>query len=261
MRRKLMWIAIGVGALAAVVAAVVLMPGPPPTIAETREALLSSPQQVVIDLAIDIPANSESDNPDHQEIDAEGVIDLTSGEGDFTYDFNELNNAGGFLGHFDEMQILYSDGSSYLDVFERGRAWVRVAPEEVGRDELARLGDIMLTSPVMIPAYLEAEGTEQETSDGRTFTVSPGALTATGDPVTATVGAYLGERGVDAIEVEVTTSDDGRERIVVTFSYDTHKDGETQFRVVATYRFAPASGPDLELPADDDVREYSDVLG
>src|SRR5688572_1764824 len=87
---------------------------------EARESLLAAPRDVDLGLSVDIPKGSESDNPDHQELSAEGSVDFASGEADFVYDFNGLANAAGFLGHFDTMDVIYADGVGYLDVFIDG---------------------------------------------------------------------------------------------------------------------------------------------
>ena len=261
-RRNPPWIVMAAVAIAVAAAALLLLRDPGAlSVAQMRDALLSSPYEMQINLSIDIPMGSESDNPPHQEIDAEGVIDLSSGEGDFTYDFNELNNAGGHLGHFEVMQVLSADGFIYLDVFIDGPAWVRTDAEAVQEDQIDRLRDILLTSPLTLPSYLDIEATGRETSDGQTFTIQPQLLATSSDPLAAEVGAFLDERGAGAIEVEIAVGDERPEAIVLTFAYDAQEDIGARIEVVATYELAPASAPDFEVPSEDDVREFSEFFG
>ena len=273
-RRSLLWIVIVVLAIGAAITGYLYLGefGTPPSsspsgedlseeLTQIREALLSSPYEVDVNLSIDIPKGSESDNPDHQEIDAEGAVDLGSGEGDLTYDFNDLANAGGFLGHFDEMQVLFSDDSAYLDVFLDGPAWVRTPPEAVEEDQIARLRDVLLTSPITLASYFDVDGTAQETSDGITATVPPGSLAALTDPVPAAIGTFLEERGVEAIELEVTTGAEGPEVIAVAFAYQPVEGSKELIEVVATYELTPGSTAEFGVPSEDDVREFSEIFG
>ena len=59
---------------------------------EAREALLSAPRDVEIELAVDIPKKSESENPLHQQMYADGSVDLGNRNAELVYDFNDLAN-------------------------------------------------------------------------------------------------------------------------------------------------------------------------
>lgn len=259
MRRNLTGIILGVVLIGVAVTSVV-WPDDPPTAAETRETLLSSPQEIQINISIDIPKGSESDNEPHQEIDAHGVVDLSSSHGEFTYDFNDLVNAAGYLGHLDELRVLYSDDSAYLEVFAEQPAWLRAQPEAVNENQSGRLRDILLTNPLIIPSYLDVESSARETLDGFILVIRPGSLADVTDPVGAEVGTFLDERGVDEIEVELSAGEDGPRVIVVSFTYDGLEGIDVPIEVVATYEFTPAPAPEFGIPAGDELREFSDLF-
>lgn len=227
---------------------------------EASEALRSGPQEISLDLAIDIPKGSESDNQDHQEISATGAVDYSSGQAELAYDFKGLNNAAGFLGHFDTMDVLYADGTGYLEIFQSGPAWVSIEPENAANGQVSRLRDVMLTSPVLLSGLVEAaaispEGTEGETSRE----VVPSTLVDSDDQLVAGLGAAFEEVGVDSILVKSTLNDGGVSEVSVFFDY---KVPEGRNEILAVYELAPAEGDVLvEIPSDSDTREFSDIFG
>lgn len=229
-------------------------------VADMRELLLSSPYEMQINLSVRVPKGTEPDNQPLQKIDAVGLADLSSSQGDFTYDFNDVVNAAGYLGHIDEMQVLYSDDSVYFEVFAEQPAWLRAEPEDVNEDQNGRLREILLTNPLTIASYLEVEFSLRETSDGLSLAVAPESLADAMDPMAAEVGAFLDKRGVDEIEVELTAGENGPEVIIVSFTYDGLEGLDIPMAIVATYELTPASAPELEIPTGDDLRELSDLF-
>lgn len=262
MLRRFLWLAAVVVllALAATVFLIVRQPSSP--VEAARSTLLGTPFRIELTLAVDIPKGSESDNPDHQEIDATGVVDLAAGTGEMTYDFNELNNSAGFLGHFDSMDMILTDDSIYIDVFVDGPAWLRIVPEDIGTGDVARLHDMLLTNPLTLPAYLEVEAIDHQASDTEIRrTVSPESLASADDAFAAAVGATFEEWDVEAIDVTVTLGGAVPEEVVLSFSYAPGGVGKA-IDVTATYELSPQdASPDVVLPADDDVREYADIFG
>lgn len=259
-RRNLTWVVLGVVLIAVAITSVVLLRSDPPTPAETRETLLSVPHEMQINLSIDIPKGSETDNQPHQEIDAQGVVDFSSSEAEFTYDFNGLINAAGYLGHLDEMRVLYSGDSAYYEIFAEQPEWLRIQPEDVNEDNSGRLREIMLTNPLVITSYFDVESPARQTSDGLTLVIRPGSLADVTDPAVAELGTFLEERGAEEIRVDLSAGDDGQDVIVVSFTYNALEGIDVPIEVVATYKFTPASAPEFEIPAGDDLREFSDLF-
>lgn len=143
---------------------------------EAKEALLATPHEVDLDLSVDIPEGSEVDNPDHQEISAGGTIDLSAGDAQLVYDYQGLANAAGFLGHFDTMDAIYVGGTGYLKIFENGPPWLSIEPADATNDEVQRLRDVMLTTPMILPGLLEAAASSPLSSHELSREVTPSSL-------------------------------------------------------------------------------------
>lgn len=228
---------------------------------EARESLLSAPRDVELELSIDIPKGSESDNPDHQEISAEGSVDFAGSEAELVYDFNDLANAAGFLGHFDTMEVIYADGVGYLDVFIDGPPWVSIEPSDASNGDVSRLRELMLTTPMVLPGLLEASATASMGAGGElSREVDPEALAASDDPIASGLGGAFEDLEVDAIEVEVTLGDDGEPaEVVISFHYRPQQ-GKTT--VEATYLLDTAEDEvSVEAPGDSEVRTFSSIFG
>ena len=226
---------------------------------EARDALLAGPHDVEFELAVDIPKNSESDNPDHQEISAEGSVDFEARNAELVYDFHDLANAAGFLGHFDTMEVLFSEGTGYLDIFQSGPNWVSIEPGDASEDSVSRLRDLMLTTPMILPGLLEASATSPSgTGDELSREVDPATLSASEDELTAGLGAAFEDLEVDSILVETTLEDSGPAEVVVSFQYKAQEGTNT---VQASYALAPTDEEvSVEAPDDSEVRTFSSIF-
>ena len=226
---------------------------------DARDALLATPHDVELELAVDIPKDSESDNPDHQEISADGSIDFEARNAELVYDFNELANAGGFLGHFDTMDVLYVESTGYLDVFVDGPPWVSIEPGDAFENSIARLRELMLTTPMILPGLLEASAVSPMGTGGElTREVDPAALSASEDELAAGLGLVFEDLDVDAILVETTLGDAGPTEIAVSFEYPQ----QGKFEVEATYVLDAAQGEvSVEAPDDSEVRTFESIFG
>ena len=234
--------------------------GPSGDTVAAKDALLAGPYDIQIDLVIDIPKGSESDNPDHQEFSGEGTVDLDAGLADLTYNFNGLNNAAGFLGHFEEMHVLAAEDVIYLEVFTSGPPWLRLGATDIGKGDVSRLRDILLTFPLALPAYLEVDGQESTSSTDLSRSIASQALASSVRPLSAAVGGYLQEQDVDSMDVEVAHGEGTVREVVLTFSY--HPQGaQGRIELQVTYRFSTADDFEVDPPLDDDVREYSEIFG
>lgn len=226
---------------------------------EARDSLLASPYDVQVELVVDIPKNSESDNPDHQEISADGSVDFQARNAELVYDFQGLANAAGFLGHFDTMDVLYVEGTGYLDVFQDGPPWVSIEPGDAGEDSVSRLRDLMLTTPMILPGLLEASATSPSaTGDELSREVDPAGLSASEDELAAGLGAVFEDLKVDSILVETTLEDSGPAEVVVSFEYLAQ---EGKNRVEATYVLGTTDEEvSVEAPEGSDVRTFSSIF-
>lgn len=225
-----------------------------PAMLEARDSLLGSAQEVDLTLTVRVPPGSDADDDDEQELDASGTIDLAGGVADLDYDFNGLNNAGGFLGHFEEINILWIDGVGYLDVFSDGPQWVQVEPGDAVGTDIDRLRDVIVTTPLGIPGVLGAPGEGDDSSRD----VAVPSLVASEDAFVSQVGAALEELGADTIEVQL--ADDGD--ISVGFTYPAPDSPTKEMTVNVVYTFVSReSGPEVQAPDASEVRQFSDIFG
>ena len=226
---------------------------------DARDALLKGAQEIELELAVDVPKGSESDNPDHQEISAEGVADLAAGDADLLYDFQGLNNAAGFLGHFDTMEVRYIDGTGYLDIFNDGPRWVSIQPGDASKGDVHRLRDAMLTTPMILSGLLEAAATSPTGSDELSREVNPANLASSKDELAAGVGEAFTELDVDLIVVTVELDDGYPSKVEAIFEYMT---GQGKLDVHVTYTLTSSQEPpSIETPAEDDIRAFSEFFG
>lgn len=223
--------------------------------------LVASPHSLALDLAVEVPEGSESDNPGKQVIEAEGSFDFVSGAGDVTYDFKELNNAAGFLGHFETLEALFTEKEIYLEIFKSGPPWMRFRPEDIGTGDVLRLREIFMTAPYMLPALLDVPGTEEEEDAGRwTRSVDVAALADSEDPFAAAAGEVLEGWNTDTVELRVVQVGSAPLQMILSFVHAPSGSGE--ITVNATYELSPEDEvPEVDPPTGDDVRDLSDFLG
>jgi hypothetical protein len=230
--------------------------GPYGPLLDASGSLLSVPREVDLLLSVDIPKGSESDNPDHQEITAEGNVDFGDRNAELVYDFDDLANAAGFMGHFDTLDVIYVDGTGYLDIFTNGPPWVSIQPRDASNGSVQRLRDLMMTTPVALPAMLEvAAEAELGPSGELSREVDASALAESGDEIAAGIGAALEELGGGPVVLEVTLDEDAPSEIVAAFGYNVP---EGRIEVEVTYELALLEGDvSVTAPDDSDVREFS----
>lgn len=220
-----------------------------------RDALLATPQQLDLFLAIDLPKGAGLDNPDHQEITASGQIDYSGGNADLVYDFGELTNAGGHLGDFDTLHVLYVDSTGYLKIFVSGPPWVTFEPEDATNPYLLRLREVMLTAPMILPGLLEVAGAREASEGALPLEIDVAALADADDELAAGLGSALEE--LRAADVTLVLGVDSS--VALAFSYP-GTEGRTDVQV--SYKMSAFNEEvSVEAPKPSRVRTFSSIFG
>lgn len=227
----------------------------PASAVEVRDAFLATPQQVDLSLAVDLPKGAGADNPDHQEITASGQIDYSAGNADLVYDFGELTNAGGHLGDFDTLHVLYVDSTAYLKIFVSGPPWLTFDPEDATSPYVLRLREVMLTAPMILPGLLEVAGGSEASKGGLPLQIDVEALADADDELAAGLGSALEE--LRAADVTLDVGADSS--VALAFSYP-GTEGRTDVQV--SYEMSPFNEQvSVEAPKPSRVRTFSSIFG
>ena len=231
-----------------------------PGFAETRDALLAAPQQVDVLLTVDVWKTTDRAERVRKEITALGEVDFESGDAELVYDYQGTSNAAGLLGDPDTMQALYDDGTGYLELLTTSRPWVRIEPEDASNPHVARLREVMLTAPIMLPGLLEvAENSDPTAGPGAPSRVQVSALAGADDDIAAGIGSALEEIGADQVTIVVTGDERQPSEITVGFSYPGRQD-ETEVEV--TYGLLPLDTEvSVEAPERGRVQSFSSLVG
>lgn len=233
---------------------------PGEAVLDARIDLLTSPQQVDFFLTVDhLPRDDGGDTPRQEQISADGAVDFEARDAELLYNFEDVSNAAGFFGNFDTMNVIYDDGTGYLEVFTSGPPWVSVVPEDAANQHVLRLREVMLTTPLIIPGLLDVAASSDPVSDaGSTYEIPVAALAETDDDMVAGMGTALEEIGAQVVTLDADLPEESDAEIELSFTY-LGRVGEAH--VNATYEMSPVEEVQVEAPAPSQVRRFSSFFG
>lgn len=224
-----------------------------------RDALLATPQQVDLLLAVDLPKGAGLDNPDHQEIMGSGQIDYSEGDADLVYNFGELTNAAGHLGDFESLDVIYVDRTGYLKIFVSGPPWLRIQPDDAANGHVLRLREVMLTTPMILPGLLDVAASADGVSGAAVpQQIDVASLVDADDNITSGIASALQKVGAQEITFDLTVDEDGDAQMALAFSYP---DTAGQTDVQVTYRITSTDEQvSVDVPNPSRVRTFSSIF-
>lgn len=234
--------------------------GEPAAAAQSAASDLSDAE---VDIAVDITVTRSDDlDSGEEEFSGTGVADLAGGLGRVTYDLSNLPNSAGAFGQLLSFDVVYEGSTAYVEIFKEEPSWVSFTPEMVAGQDLERLREVVLSSPLALPELI-AQAEYSSGGGGSTFngSLDPGSASTSDETSTAVLKALSDDLGVEKILLSVEL--DGSVVSSVRYRYDfpVAEGSQQEFRVNVSVDLSPTEGASIEVPSEDQVRTFESFFG
>lgn len=223
-------------------------------VTDAADRLSGRKAEVSLEISLERPGQEA---PAPEEFSGEGIVDFEAARADVTYDFEELANAGGFFGHFDEFEARFTDQLVYIEVFNQGPPWLSIPIFRADHPDIDRFREVVLSSPLVLTEILrhlnEVSGTSTEVAAQVDLEALTGAESRLPDGYVELFQLIQ----LDGIDVTAELADN----TVSSMSYRLEfKEANNDAVVTVDVELGNTSESLEELPPDADVQQLTNFL-